>query len=77
MISLVQNDSHHLKPPEEQREKIDSVLKDFFTKEDEIPKFMKLYPDILQCKMTKELEYRNRPEEVKERLFYKKIFQIK
>ena len=79
MISLVQNDSHHLKPPEEQREKIDSVLKDFFTKEDEIPKFMKLYPDILQCKMTKELEYRNRPEEVKEQLidyFIRKYFRL-
>ena len=79
IISLVQNESHHLKPPQEQKEKIDSILKDFFSKEDEIPKFMKLYPDILQFQQTKELEYRNRPEEVKQQLvdyFIKKYFRL-
>ena len=65
IISLIQNQSYHLKTPEEQKQKIDSILKDFFSKEDEIPKFMKLYPDILQFQQTKELEYKNRPEEVK------------
>ena len=79
MISLVQNDSYHLKTPEEQKEKIESVLKDYFSKEEEIPKFMKLYPDILQFQMMKELEYRNRPEEVKEQLidyFIRKYFRL-
>ena len=79
IISLVQNESHHLKPPQEQKEKIDSVLKDFFSKEDEIPKFMKLYPDILQFHQTKELEYKNRPEDVKQQLidyFIRKYFRL-
>ena len=79
IISLVQSESHHLKSPQEQKEKIDSVLKDFFTKEDEIPKFMKLYPDILQFQQMKELEYKNRPEEVKEQLvdyYIKKYFRL-
>ena len=79
MISLIQNNSYHLKTPEEQREKIDSVLKDFFSKEDEIPKFMKLYPDVLQFQMAKELEYRNRPEEIKEQLvdyYIRKYFRL-
>ena len=79
MISLLQNNSYHLKPPEEQRDKIESVLKDFFNKEEEIPKFMKLYPDILQFQMTKELEYKNRPEEVKEQLidyYVRKYFRL-
>lgn len=79
MISLIQNNSYHLKTPEEQREKIDSVLKDFFSKEDEIPKFMKLYPDVLQFQMEKELEYRNRPEEIKEQLvdyYIRKYFRL-
>ena len=79
IISLVQNSSHHLRPPEEQKEKIDSVLKDFFTKEDEIPKFMKLYPDILQFQQTKELEYRNKPEDVKNQMidyYIKKYFRL-
>ena len=51
----------------------------FFSKEDEIPKFMKLYPDILQFQQAKELEYRNRPEEVKEQLvdyFIRKYFRL-
>ena len=79
IISLIQNQSYHLKTPEEQKQKIDSILKDFFSKEDEIPKFMKLYPDILQFQQTKELEYKNRPEEVKEQLvdyFIKKYFKL-
>ena len=79
IISLVQNESHHLRPPQEQKEKIDSVLKDFFSKEDEIPKFMKLYPDILQFHQTKELEYKNRPEDVKQQLidyFIRKYFRL-
>ena len=79
IVSLVQNKSYHLKPPQEQKEKIESILKDFFSKEDEIPKFMKLYPDILQFQQMKDLEYKNKPEEVKEQLvdyYIKKYFRL-
>ena len=79
IVSLIQNKSYHLKPPKEQKEKIENILKDFFSKEDEIPKFMKLYPDILQYQQVKELEYKNRPEDVKEQLvdyYIKKYFRL-
>ena len=79
IISLIQNKNNHLKPPQIQKEKIDSILKDFFTKEDEIPKFMKLYPDILQYQQKKDLEYKNKPEDVKQQLvdyFIKKYFRL-
>ncbi len=79
IVSLIQNKSYHLKPSKEQKEKIENILKDFFSKEDEIPKFMKLYPDILQYQQVKELEYKNRPEDVKEQLvdyYIKKYFRL-
>ena len=79
MISLVQNNSVYLKSPDEQKEKINSVLNNFFNKEDDIPKFMKLYPDILQFQQAKELQYHNRPPEVKRQLidyFIRKYFKL-
>ena len=65
LISLIQHENDYVKSPSEQKEKISKILNDFFTKNDDIPKIMQLYPDILQYNQMKDLEYRNSPEQVK------------
>ena len=79
LIALIQNKNDNLLNPEEQNERVKKILKDFFTKEDDIPKIMKLYPDTLQYKGMKDLEFRNKPEQVKDDLtnFYiQKYFRL-
>ena len=79
LISLIQNKNDNLLEPEKQNERIQKILNDFFTKEDDIPKIMKLYPDTLQYKGMKDLEFRNKPEQVKEDLttfFIQKYFRL-
>ena len=68
LISLVQNDNIYLQSPKEQKDRIKKIIEDYFSKEDDIPKLLKLYPDELQYNQMKDLEFRNSPEKVKDRV---------
>ena len=79
LISLVQNDNIYLQSPKEQKDRIKKIIEDYFSKEDDIPKLLKLYPDELQYNQMKDLEFRNSPEKVKEDLidfFIQKYFRL-
>ena len=79
LISLVQNDNIYLQDPTKQKERIKNILDNFFKNEDEIPKMLQLYPDILQYTQMKDCEYRNSPEQIKSDLieFYmQKYFRL-
>ena len=79
LISLVQNENIYLQSPDAQKERIKKLIDDFFSKEDDIPKLLKLYPDVLQYNQMKDLEFRNSPEQVKEDFidfFISKYFRL-
>jgi len=80
IISLIHNQNHFLKSPQEQKEKIENILHNFFESSDECEKMLYLYPDILQYNQMKDLEFKNSPEEVGQELknfFTQKFFRLK